>query len=77
MNQIPTAEDFLDNQVDPRCKPDCIDFMVAFAKLHVQAALQAAVANAEIIWDGLPEIGEFQIIDKASILNAYDLNQIK
>ena len=50
--------------------------MIKFAKLKVQDALEAAARNAEIIWDGVPGIAEFQIIDKDSILNAYDINSI-
>ena len=53
------------------------DIMLEFAKLHVQAALEAASYNAEITWDALPVIGDFQIIDKDSILTAYPLENIK
>lgn len=51
--------------------------MIEFAKLKVKEALEAAADNAEITWDGLPGIGEFQIVDKESILNAYNLDNIK
>lgn len=48
-----------------------------FAEYHVTEALKAASEKAEITWDALPTIGDFQIIDKESILNAYPLNNIK
>ena len=87
MNKIPTAEEFLKfhritaneviyNSVDEMCGT-ITDFMIEFAKLHVQAALDAASYNAEITWDALPVIGDFQIIDKDSILTAYPLENIK
>jgi hypothetical protein len=46
--------------------------MIEFAKLHVEAALKAAIKNAEIdYWRGEC------ILDDDSILNSYPLDKIK
>jgi len=82
-NNIPTAEELLatketfDSEYPTVSISDAIEAMIEFAKLHVEAALKEASENAEITWDGLPSIGEFQIIDKESILNSYPLTNIK
>jgi hypothetical protein len=47
--------------------------MIAFAKIHVEAALKSAVENAELTRDSANN----EIIDKDSILNAYPLENIK
>jgi hypothetical protein len=78
-----TAEEFLeqkDNELGITWSEDnesIIEVLKEFAKHHVTEALKAASEKAEITWDGLPTIGEFQIIDKESILNAYPLENIK
>jgi len=59
---------------------DCVKLMNQFAKLHVEAALKAASEKAKTKnkWDGNTG-SEFcdTVVDSESILNAYDLNQIK
>lgn len=72
-NIIPTAEEFIiiynsSNQKD--------SLMVAFAKLHVRAALEAAYENVEI--NDYDEHKQYSShVDKDSILNAYPLTNIK
>lgn len=57
--------------------------MIEFAKLHVKAALENAAKYADLHSKYKPKIGEKPDINcnkyiyQASILNAYDLNQIK
>ena len=74
--KIPTAEEFLENYDDLR--PDetyrVLHIMQEFAKLHVQAALEAAAKNAEIE-HGYHSGDAF--IASSSILNAYPLTNIK
>jgi hypothetical protein len=57
------------------------EFMIEFAKLHVQAALEA-IANGTLndisSWDGNPYTGEgSEYLDRDKILNAYPLTNIK
>jgi len=58
------------------------EFMIEFAKLHVEAALKQASEKAKVysIYEGANEFEEPQFsyeVDKNSILNSYDLNNIK
>ncbi len=88
---IPTAEEFLtkivvdnNNSFDIKessdITNDVTEAMIEFAKLHVEAALKAASEKAKTKnkWDGNTG-SEFcdTVVDSESILNAYDLNQIK
>lgn len=70
------------------CKCGCQDgghrvraAMIAFAKLHVKAALEAAAEKAEMKpypYNGCSECGRDDMdIDKKSILNAYPENLIQ
>lgn len=98
MSKIPTAEDFLqdsftishfyDDKTDRMvCFADDVKkAMIEFAKLTVQAALEVAYNNADIVCgrktkkDCKQCMGggcEKPIIDKDSILNSYPLNNIK
>lgn len=80
MNTIPTAEEFLKNcQLEGNWTAKRM--LIEFAKLHVQAALKAALNKATIAY----KEEEFQIedqiqlfeINKNSILEAYPLTKIK
>jgi len=94
-NNIPTAEEFLNNtqegnsiwgdllkdKGDVFYAEDVKIAMIEFAKLHVQAALEAASEKAD-----LKDYEEYQYgggyitkqeIDKDSILNSYPLENIK
>ena len=85
--KIKTAEEFLKsndkikelyNFEDLEYYSDAVcTAMIEFAKYHVTLALQSASSNAELEWDELPGIGEFQCVNKESILNAYSLNNIQ
>jgi hypothetical protein len=74
MNNIPTAEEFFEQG------GEYPDLAIAFAKLHLEAALKAAAeeATAEIELGNPydPESG-YPIVNKQSILNAYPLDLIK
>jgi len=83
-----TAEEFIEQRFSsiPTELEDIKDLMVEFAKLHVQAALKAASKKVEIHSDsGSYYYREFEegIRNKTiwvpanSIINAYDLNNIK
>lgn len=89
---IPTAEEFLksnsyitqDGAEDVHTSLyDVSEVMIEFAKLHVKAALENAAKYADLHSKYKPKIGEKPDINcnkyiyQASILNAYDLNQIK
>lgn len=87
MDKIPTAEEFLRTTYKGKYK-DYYKFetfvsnieydMIAFAKLHVDAALKAAYDNhkLEYIHED-PRRGSAKELVKGSILNAYPLNNIK
>lgn len=52
------------------------EFMIEFAKLHVEAALKEASEKAELEGDE-GSIFDYISVDKDSILNAYPLENIK
>ena len=79
-NKIPTAESMLDisfgDNVALRTKISNV--MIAFAKLHVEAALKAANENSFIyMLTATDDSARFPVIDEDSILNAYPLQNIK
>lgn len=74
MNQIPTAEEVLKTIADDNLlisREGTVIAMIEFAKLHVEAALKAALKNAafnnEYKYHPVPE----------SILTAYPLTNVK
>jgi len=78
-DKIPSAEDFLLAIENIKISGgmltagSTIKAMIEFAKLHVEAALQAALENSETYMDGSSVFNEFE----SSILNAYPLDNIK
>lgn len=53
---------------------------IEFAKLHCKKQLEAILENAKTkneYWEGLDDGVEVNIIDRDSILNAYNLDNIK
>ena len=54
---------------------DCLEAMIEFAKLHVEAALEAAALEAHTKL--VPFTDNEQQVDKESILTAYPLTNIK
>ena len=75
-----TAEDFLLNKVrginykQPNPK-QFEEWLIHFAKLHVEQALKEASENADTIYRG-DSFGDY-IVDKNSILNCYPPENIK
>lgn len=53
-----------------------LDDMVSFAKLHVEAALICAAENADVYPNKRHDNGH-PMINKETIINSYDLNNIK
>jgi hypothetical protein len=84
MAEIPTAEKFLIINDDKDFKlsmsgRNVSEMMIAFAKLHVEAALKEASEKADTIYveeDGCAT-GDYYEVDKDSILNSYPLTNIK
>jgi len=88
-NKIPTAEEFLQNhnQIshyydDKTSKMVCFDddvktAMIEFAKLHVEAALQAASKVDAIVDIGNDDMETWFTMDTGRILNSYPLENIK
>lgn len=83
--KIPTAEEHLTNNIDyvleGDLKQDVIDAMISYAKLHVKAALKAAVKNHKLIEvrEECPFTEEeftTKVLNVSSILNAYPENLI-
>ena len=87
---LPTAEEFLKQYqkgADSFCvtKGEAINKLIEFAKLHVQEALKQASekslmkdVNEDCHYeDEEGNFPEIYFIDKDSILNAYNLNNIK
>lgn len=79
MSKIPTAEEFIEQNVPSTCTV-LPEWLTEFAKLHVKAALKAAADNAELKaypYSGCPECGRDDMyVDKKTILNAYPENFI-
>jgi len=79
---IQTAKEFVLNQNDGYLAGDYTPnevyrIMIGFAKMHVEAALEAASENA-IAKENPSDFGTGEIwVDEDSILNAYPLNNIK
>ena len=88
MSKIPTVEEFLqdsftishfyDDKTDRMvCFADDVKkAMIEFAKLHVQAAVIAICDNACVATEGRG-FAAVEVIDKASIQEAYPLTNIK
>jgi hypothetical protein len=64
MNEIPSAEEFISQHFEEGWQTS--DFMIEFAKLHVEAALKQALIKSNVT-HGF----------KDAILNSYPLDQIK
>ncbi len=84
MEKIPTAEELLIKEIKKFSSPltgEGLQLLVCnvaieFAKLHVEAALEQALYNAEI--NDFDEHEQYSpCIDGPSILNAYPLDNIK
>lgn len=73
MNKIPTAEEMeMSGKYD-----DYSSMMRAFARLHVTAALEAALKEATIEFEPNDYDGSTAYIDKQSILTAYPEENIE
>jgi hypothetical protein len=77
-----TAEEFKKILLKEKGRISENDLMIEFAKLHCEAQLKAILENAKtnLIEDECPLTGqlfETREIDKDSIINAYNLNNIK
>ena len=77
---IPTAEEFMNRPFGQ--KWDTQTLMIEFAKLHVQAALEAASEETKMLddkecWRNCSCQQPCKIIDKNSILNSYPESNIK
>ena len=70
-NTIPTAREFYDKHDSD----DCVVMMIDFAKLHVDAALNAAAYNAEMKL--IPYTEDEYEINRRTISTAYPLENIK
>jgi hypothetical protein len=85
MGKILTAEEFLiiNDDKDFRLSMSgryVSEMMVAFAKVHVEAALKEASENAETeegIGNPYDPNDIYYVVDKNSILNSYPLTNIK
>lgn len=79
MNNIPTAENFFKeyDKASIPMFPYIYQAMIAFAQLHIKAALVAAADNAELRTENMGS-SEFQtVVDRNSILNAYPKENVK
>jgi len=80
-NKIPTAEEFIVNNLNSFDWKEVKFAMIEFAKLHVKAALQAATEEATI--DDIGSISPYgdwmpcNIVNKESIINSYPDKNIK
>lgn len=84
--KIPTAEEFIistelvvkfDNTQGCILEEELPSLFIEFAKLHVQAALEAADDNADVTVIDVDMTGVIYGVDSETILNAYPLENIK
>lgn len=54
-----------------QCQEDMADELIRFARMHVKSALETIAKNIN------PETGKYIISNKESILNSYNLDNIK
>jgi hypothetical protein len=73
-NKIQSASDFFFQE--KYLDTPFVQIGIDFAKLHVEAALKAAVENAELDRDAGQDLNGISI-DKDSVLNSYPLDNIK
>ena len=73
-SKIPTAKELLDYYTK-QCKGTAKTAMIEFAKLHVQAALEAA--EKESVKYISKTVLELNMYNKTSIISAYPLENIK
>jgi hypothetical protein len=71
---LPTAEEFWYKNTGQSINQEEYSAMIEFAKLHVEAALKAAVKNVEI---KPMEHAGFYMVDSGSILKSYPTENIK
>jgi hypothetical protein len=76
MEKLPTAEEFLLNELNKETPKSIQDVLIEFAKLHVEAALKQASEKADVIFEGAGHSAD-AYVDKKSILNSYPLTNIK
>lgn len=79
--EIPTAKEYCIDKLnisDEKEHEEASKVLIEFAKLHVKEALKQASEKAELDWfnGGCRECGSNEI-NRQSIINAYDLNNIK
>lgn len=74
MKKIPTAEEFMLENLQSMDQTEVEHAMIEFAKLHVQAALETASNEATTKFIAFTDDEE---VDKYSILTAYPLDNIK
>lgn len=73
---IPTAEEFAIETMQGGTDLQEIErALIGFAKLHVEAALEAAMEKAEIHYP--LENDFYECVDRKTILNAYPLTNVK
>lgn len=83
---IPTAKEFIistelvvkfDNTQGCILEEELPSLFIEFAKLHVQAALEAAYYNSDVKVIDADTTGVIYGVDSDTILNAYSLKNIK
>lgn len=77
---IPTAKELFNKMLEENDECMSTEMMIEFAKMHVEEALKQASEKVIVnMKDGMDYYYEDYIegIDKASILNAYSLENVK
>ncbi len=75
--RLPTAKELFDKMLLDNDETTSTEMMIEFAKLHCEAQLKAILEKAEAINQAKFKGDCNPQIDAESIINAYDLNQIK
>ena len=76
-----TAKELFDKMIEENDECTSTEMMIEFAKIHVKEALKQASEKAELETEYEnpfnPSMGSFEVVDKASILDAYSLDNVK
>ena len=75
--QIPTAKELFDGIIEANDECSSIEMIIEFAKLHVEAALNAAADNADVRWLTPPSPYSNVVVDITLIYTSYPLENIK
>lgn len=80
MKTIPTAEEFIEDELRCYEKSHIKELLINFTRLHIEACKKEIIINAEAeleLSNPYDPDSSYPIVNKDSILNSYPLDKIK